>query len=348
MKASSVRAQAQPVVEYPVEIAAPDIERWREGNAGTPFVYSFAAERPGPHLLLTALVHGNEPAGAIALDRLLARGLRSERGRLTFAFANAGAYARFDPMNPRASRWVDEDLNRVWSPDILAAWPLRSADAERAVELLRFVQDADYLLDLHTTQHPNEPLVLAGPLERSRQLARAVGLAELVVVDRGHAQGARMRDYGSFGDPLSHGTALLIECGQHWAAASSEIAYAACLRLLERLEMLPNGFDAGPVSAALPAQASRFVEITMPVTIKHEFTFALPLRGGEVIPQAGTLIGYDGEEPVVTPYDDCVAIMPSQRLWAGLTAVRLGRQVLSPEPAGLPSKAPCRDDLIRH
>jgi hypothetical protein len=39
----------------------------------------------------------------------------------------------------------------------------------------------------------------------------------------------------------------------------------------------------------------------MPVTIKHEFRFALPLRGGEIIPRAGTVIGHDGDVPVVTP-----------------------------------------------
>lgn len=119
---------------------------------------------------------------------------------------------------------------------------------------------------------------------------------------------------------------MLIECGQHWAAESAEVAYAAALRFLERLDMLPNDFERAAVPP-LADQPTRFVEVTMPVTIRKEFVFALPLRGGEVIPKAGTLIGHDGGEPVVTPHDDCVIIMPSQRLWAGLTAVRLGRIV---------------------
>lgn len=78
----------------------------------------------------------------------------------------------------------------------------------------------------------------------------------------------------------------------------------------------------------------------MPVTIKKEFVFALPLRGGEIIPKAGTVIGFDGGEPVVTPHDDCIAIMPSQRLWAGFTAVRPGRLVTGPAPMVLPPNMP--------
>lgn len=318
------RAQTQPVIKYPVEFSPPDIARWRDGTAGVPFVHSFAGPQPGPQLLITALVHGNEPAGAVALDRLLSQRLLPARGRLTLAFANVEAYARFDPALPRASRWVEEDMNRVWSPDILDT-SARSADVARAAALRPFVEQADYLLDLHTTQHPNEPLVLAGPLERSRELARMTGLADLVVVDRGHAQGARMRDYGGFADPDAAKTALLIECGQHWAASSAEVAYAACIRMMQRLDMAPRCFEAPTVS--LPDEPGRFVEITMPVTVKHEFVFALPLRGGEIIPHAGTIIGYDGGEPVATPHDDCFVLMPSQRLWAGLTAVRLGRLI---------------------
>ena len=55
-------------------------------------------------------------------------------------------------------------------------------------------------------------------------------------------------------------------------------------------------------------------------------------RGGfplEVIAEAGTLIGWDGDEEIRTPYDDCVLIMPSKRLrnQVGASAVRLGRLV---------------------
>ena len=50
----------------------------------------------------------------------------------------------------------------------------------------------------------------------------------------------------------------------------------------------------------------------------------------EVIADAGTIIGYDGDKEIMTPFDDCVLIMPSQRLDKGASAVRLGRFVAAP------------------
>ena len=61
-----------------------------------------------------ALTHGNEIAGAIVLDRLLRASFRPARGCLTLGFANLAAFARFDPAEPTASRFLDEDLNRLW------------------------------------------------------------------------------------------------------------------------------------------------------------------------------------------------------------------------------------------
>ena len=62
---------------------------------------------------------------------------------------------------------------------------------------------------------------------------------------------------------------------------------------------------------------------------KHLFqeSFVENYEGLEIIADAGTVIGYDGGQPVATPYDDCVLIMPSKRLRPGQTAVRFGRLV---------------------
>ena len=72
----------------------------------------------------------------------------------------------------------------------------------------------------------------------------------------------------------------------------------------------------------------RVIEVTEAVTIGSDrFDFAGEFRGLEVLPEKGSLIGHDDGNPVVTPYDNCVLIMPSRRLVKGQTAVRLGRYV---------------------
>ncbi len=83
--------------EYPVELSAPDIRRYAAGTGGIPYVHTFHADQPGPHVAVTALVHGNELCGAIALDWLMQGVVRSnggsvinpERTQMTFASPQA-------------------------------------------------------------------------------------------------------------------------------------------------------------------------------------------------------------------------------------------------------------------
>ena len=315
-------------LNYRVELTPPDIEPYRAGNTGVEYVTSFAASEPGPKVLVTALTHGNEICGAIALDRLLRAGIRPRRGELTLAFDNVAAFREFDPRHPVASRYVDEDFNRLWSPATLDG-PRRSVELDRARALRPFVEAADFLLDLHSMQHATAPLMLAGVLPRSRELARRVGIPELIMCDKGHAAGPRMRDYGGFGDPASAKTALLIECGQHWEHRSAEVATDVMLRFLLALGSVAEQDVAalgGPDFAAHPRQ--RTIEVTEAVTITGDrFDFAGEFHGLEVLPKKGTLIGRDNGREVRTPYDDCVLVMPSRRLVKGQTAVRLGRYI---------------------
>src|SRR3546814_17938143 len=69
-------------------------------------------------------------------------------------------------------------------------------------------------------QRKQPAMMMAGPLAKGRELAKAVGLPAIVVTDSGHAAGQRMRDYEGFADPASPKNALLVECGQHWEAAA--------------------------------------------------------------------------------------------------------------------------------
>ena len=310
---------------YPIELQPPDIGPYRAGNCGIDYVSSFDSGNAGPHLMLAALTHGNELCGAIALDWLLRQGVRPLAGKLTLAFVNVAAYARFNLDDPRASRFVDEDFNRVWSIDALEGGR-DSVELRRARELRALVASVDALFDIHSMQHATPPLMMCGMTGKARTLARQLGTPAHLVCDAGHAAGRRMRDYGDFADEDSPKSALLIECGQHWERASATVAIDAMLRFLLHFGAIGQEF-AAPHLAPLPA-SQRVVEVTQAVTIESDaFQFAAPYVGMELIERAGTLIGHDGERPVATPYDNCVLIRPSMRLRKGETAVRLGRIV---------------------
>jgi predicted deacylase len=310
----------------PIEVDFPDLGCWAPGNAGIPYVWSFAAERAGPHVLLQALTHGNEVCGAIALDWLLAHDFRPLRGTVSFCFANVAAYEGFDPADPFASRCVDEDFNRLWTAEVLDG-PRQTADLARARELRPLYDSVDYLLDLHSMTDRCPPLAMAGQQRKGVALAQALGSPEHIIVDGGHAAGKRLRDYGFFDDADDPRNALLIECGQHWEAAAPEVAKQVTLKFLRHFGMVDPAFLDAHLEP-MPAPAQKVIEVTAAVTIATDaFAFALPASGLAVVPEAGTLLARDGDAEIVTPYDDCVLIMPTRRPKKGETAVRLGRFV---------------------
>jgi predicted deacylase len=308
-----------------VELQAPDIGPWRQGNAGVDWVHVFDSGVPGPRVMVQALTHGNEICGAIALDWLLGQRYTPARGRLTLAFANVEAYARFDPGNPFASRWVDEDYNRIWADEQLLGAG-RSQELRRARQLRRFVDATDLLLDIHSMSTACRPLMVCGKVDKNAVYARELGVPGDLLIDTGHPGGLRMIDRGVFGDPAAPARALLIECGQHWERAAADVAIDTLVRFLGLAGMADAAWVAAHVRLALPRQQRR-VRVTEAVVARSaDFHFLVPTVGLSVIEQAGTPIARDGAHLWATPYDHCVLVMPgTNNLRAGGTAVRLGR-----------------------
>lgn len=310
-----------------IELQAPDIAPWRDSDCGVPWVHVFDSELPGPRVLVQALTHGNEICGAIALDWLLRSGFRPGRGRLTLAFANVEAYARFDPANPYPSRCVDEDYNRVWADETLMG-PRGSVELRRARQLQPFVDEAELLLDIHSMSEPCRPLMVCGTADKNAAFARELGMPADLLLDTGHAAGLRMVERGGFGDPASPKRALLIECGQHWEAAAADVAVDSLVRFLGLTGLADAAWVQAHVRLPLPP-VQRLVRVTQAVVAKTAaLRFLVPTDGLSVIPKAGTPIIEDDGVTVVTPYDDTVLVMPGTRnLKPGGTAVRLGRFV---------------------
>ena len=247
-------------------------------------------------------------------------------------FCNLAAFDTFDASAHDASRCVDEDINRQWSLDRIHA--PTSQERRRAALLQPFVEQADWLLDLHSMHERAAPLLLTGIHPRNRTPAKALGAPQHIVVDAGHSDDVRMRDFSRFGlaDSEAPDTrSLLLECGFHGDESSKNVAQDMCMRFL---------IEAGTITATealtrcalwllddVPEQYA--LKVTGAVVARSEtFRFVLPFQGLEHFATAGTVIGYqDDGEPVVTPYDDCVLVMPStKQARAGVTVVRFAMQ----------------------
>jgi predicted deacylase len=182
---TAMTTEAMPRIK--VELKAPDIDPHRASNTGTDYVHTFDSGVPGPHVMVNALTHGNEICGAIVVDQLLRARVRPTKGRLTLAFANVAAFLRFDPANPYATRFVDEDFNRVWTPSTLDGKGA-TVELKRARELRPFIDAAEYLLDIHSMLEPSPPVMICGPLDKGIRFAFEVGIPEHVVSDAGPFQ----------------------------------------------------------------------------------------------------------------------------------------------------------------
>ena len=308
-----------------IELTAPDIARYAQGTHGIPYVHSFDSGKPGPHVMVNALTHGNEICGAIALNRIFELGLKPRQGKLSLVFVNVGAFQRFDPAKPNASRFVDEDFNRVWVESRLDG-PEQSAELKRARELRPVFDQADALLDIHSMGTRSNALTIVHGLEKERKLARAVAVPPWIVCGQGHIQGKRLIEYTPFNDRSNAKTAILVECGQHWEANAAKVALDTALRFLA----VTGAIDAETMMKHVHEKSpgpQTMVDVSGGYAAKTEtFKFVEPFIGLEFFPKAGSAIARDGEETVVTPHDDCYLVMPNHRAKKGDRALRFGRR----------------------
>jgi hypothetical protein len=87
--------------------------------------------------------------------------------------------------------------------------------------------------------------------------------------------------------------------------------------------------DVAPFLSAGKLEPQRFLQVTDSVVANSmDFNFVEDFRGLELIECSGTVIARDGDQEIVTPYDNCVLVQPSLRhLGPGVTVVRLARLI---------------------
>jgi predicted deacylase len=309
-------------------LTPPDITLTRQGNTDVEGVWLFDSHAPGPFTVVTALIHGNEICGPWAVQELIeniqTRKAVLKQGKLCLILCNLAAFDRFNANDLHASRFVDEDMNRVWSTDKLQN--ASTQERKRANELLPFVTQADYLLDVHSMHDPGDPLLLTGLSSRDFEFTQKLRVPGHIIIDAGHSEGVRLRDF------KTETTALLVECGFHLAPSSKLVAKQSVARFLMATGQLQDGmFDQSWGLRELESSTflAKEVAVTHAIVAKtNEMKFKEEWHNMQTLPKEGQLLAVDGNMIFRTPYDNCTLIMPSlKQLRPGVTVVRLAKNV---------------------
>ena len=143
----------------------------------------------GPTLVVVGGLHGNEPAGVLAIERVMAelKGRRpAMRGRVVGLRGNTRALAA-------GVRFVDHDLNRGWDERSVArvlAGDIRGAEDEEQRELLAaFAAQLEpaahpvVFLDLHSTSGRAVPFACGADVLRNRRLLFGLDIPAVLGLD---------------------------------------------------------------------------------------------------------------------------------------------------------------------
>ncbi|UTY59999.1 succinylglutamate desuccinylase/aspartoacylase family protein [Massilia sp. erpn] len=220
---------------------------------------NYTGQGPGPRLIITGAVHGNEVCGTQAILRVLqeldAGRLRIRNGSVTFVpIVNPLAYAK-------GERAGERNLNRNLFPkeqpqdfeDRIGNW------------LCPLLASHDVLLDLHSFNAASQPFVMVGPRnnegplepfrheDKERALARRLGVKRFVdgwLRTYGAGVQRRLRGSSELQTVLRYGMgtteymrstggyALTLECGQHADPQAQHVAYRAILNTLAFLGLI--------------------------------------------------------------------------------------------------------------
>ncbi len=277
---------------------------------------TYGTSRPGPTIVALGGIHGNEPAGARAIEAVLHE-LRSRalplRGHFVGLRGNLGALAA-------GRRYLARDLNRSWSaPDIerllRSSGEPRDEDLEQRALLEQFVpwmraaRRPIVFLDLHSTSGPGAPFTCMADVLRNRPVALALPVPLILGIEE--LLDGSLLGYAS---DLGH-TALAVEGGQN-EDPRTEANHRAALWLALAATGALAASEIGDLDAqrAVLRDAARGLPAVVEIRYRHAvrdgdgfemlpgFSNFTPLRRGQVVAR-------DRDGPVRAP-EDGLMLMP--------------------------------------
>ncbi len=192
-------------------------------KADAHLIGSIRGSLPGPTLIILGGIHGNEPAGVLAAERVWRRMQQRKavlRGEVVLLRGNTRA------LEQRV-RYIDADLNRQWTSENVRTAGLVKHDISgmselrEQSELLTIVREVVsrargeiYFLDLHTTSAQGQPFATVGDTLRNRRFALTFPLTIVLGLEE-QIDGTMLEYINNLG-----ALTLGVEAGQHEAMTS--------------------------------------------------------------------------------------------------------------------------------
>lgn len=205
---------------------------------------------PGPLLLVTTQIHGNEPAGTLAFERLLHMidGEWEKNPAFGFTGKIVGLRGNLQAIT-EGTRYVEQDLNRMWKQENIALLlskdlsELREEELECILLHTHMQHEIDiyqpefvFVLDLHTTTAAGGIFTIPSDHDKAHEIAKRLH-APIVHGLIGSLEGT-LAEY-----VLAHpwgvpSYSLVFEAGQHHAPSSTQNAISALVHTLQALKMV--------------------------------------------------------------------------------------------------------------
>lgn len=207
----------------------------------------FKGTSEGPLVVILGAMHGNEPAGIIALEEFF-NSLNQEvlndedfdfKGDIVGLMGNVRAFE----IN---KRFIKQDLNRIWTPDNI--FRIKNSDKinlhfeekemKELMDCLHHIIEGGnystmYVLDIHSTSSDSAVFSISSYDRLSLQLACALQVPVITGLTK-DLGGTSLHFFHSAQQPLPT-VALGLECGHHTDPASAQRSLQAIYLILDTL-----------------------------------------------------------------------------------------------------------------
>lgn len=227
-----------------------------------------------PEVAIVAGIHGDEPCGPRAVERLLEEDPTVERP-VKLVVANERALQR-------GVRYVNEDLNRAFpgAPDA------KNYERRVAARLLEELSDCT-TLSLHSTQSCARPFALVDRVDAvSRSICPYLSVSEVVETDK-----------FTKGRLISHPHTIEVECGLQGTDEAAENAYRLIRGFLAGTSALPAPTGDDPIDAGERDPVSVY-RLLHPVPKDEGERFEVFVKNFEHVAEGKAFAAADGEDLV--------------------------------------------------